>query len=60
MTSESQKAEWFVESCDEMLDNPKYQWAYDTIEGIRDNILKNGRVTEKQQSAIRNIRTSIK
>lgn len=52
----TEKVKWFIDVCDEMLDDPNWDWASNTIEGIRNTIEKSGMITERQANAIRNIR----
>lgn len=45
--------------CGDMLSDERYDFAEDTIEGIRDYILENKFVTKKQKDAIENIRNAV-
>jgi hypothetical protein len=45
--------------CDEILDDIDNEWCFETIEGIREWIMKNNHVTEKQEQAIDNISQKI-
>mgnify|MGYP001580441194 CR=1 FL=1 len=47
-----------LEECTELLDDDDYAFAQDTLLGIKDWIEGNEHVTERQQSAITNIRRS--
>jgi hypothetical protein len=53
---EDYNVDWFLDDCDEMLNDPGYDWAMKTIEGIQRTIEKTGIVTKDQARAIRNIR----
>jgi len=54
--------EWldYLNMCDNMLLDEDYEFASDTIQGIRDWIDVNEFVTEKQKEAIENIASSKK
>jgi hypothetical protein len=60
MKNNDKVVEWFIDSIDEMLESDDYDFANDTLEGIRASVVKNQNVTEGQKNAIRNIRTSVK
>ena len=49
----------YIEECEEMMDDSRYNFAKDTIEGIYDWIFENHHVTENQIRAIKNIKKSI-
>ena len=44
---------------EEMLEDENYEFASDTLEGIRDWIEENNHITENQQMAIENISNSL-
>lgn len=46
----------FVQEIDELLDNQQYDWAWDTLEGIKASVQRYQSVTEGQDRAIRNIK----
>ncbi|MCE5277157.1 MAG: hypothetical protein ABFD92_16640 [Planctomycetaceae bacterium] len=52
-----QGCEWedLIERIDEMLDEEKYEWAADTLEGIRGWVARNEHCTDKQKQAVDNI-----
>jgi len=52
-STQDQDVDDFVEEIDEALDTSP--WAAKTLEGIRDNVRKNNRVTEDQRRAVFNI-----
>jgi hypothetical protein len=43
------------ERIEELLANPDYRWASDTLHGIYDTIQRSGRVSDRQWTAIVNI-----
>lgn len=45
----------YIDLCDELLDNLDYEYAVDTVQGIKNWIEKNQHVTEKQKTALHNI-----
>ena len=45
----------FVGRIEELLDDPAYGWAMQTLEGIKDTVEHSQRVTEGQQRAVANI-----
>jgi len=58
---EEKDEEWreVLDICDEMLFDEEYEFASDTIQGIRDWIEENSAVTPAQKRAVLNIRDSI-
>ena len=48
-----------LDECDDMLLDSDYDFAADTIQGIRDHIEKHKTVTPRQKKAIANIRASV-
>lgn len=50
--------EFYLKRIDRMLDDPDYEFAKQTLEGIRDRIKTGGHVTAKQIKAIMNIKQS--
>lgn len=52
---------WFEQltRIEEMLEDTQYQWAEETLEGIRDWIREHKHVTPKQIEAIDNIESSV-
>lgn len=53
LTSE---AESTLDLCRELLDDPRYQWAWGTVSGIRESITTSGTSTQGQRQALANIR----
>lgn len=49
----------YIDLLDEMLLNEDYDFATDTLVGIRDWVSDNNHITEKQIVAIQNIRGSV-
>ena len=49
----------FVERLEEHLDDPDYQWAYDTLSGILDDVTIKARFTERQEEAVTNIENAV-
>ena len=45
----------FLETIDEMMEESKYEFAMETIEGIKEWVLEHGHCTKKQKEAIKNI-----
>jgi hypothetical protein len=43
---------------DELLEDERYEWAADTLEGIKSTVSRTGRCTDGQQRAVRNIEDS--
>lgn len=56
MTEEAQEL-W--DEIEEMLDEPRFNFAKQTLQGIQDTVRLTGRATATQQQAIKNIRASI-
>ena len=56
-----QNCEWeeLLEDVDEMMDNEKYEFASDTLEGIRDWVAEKEHCTESQQNAVENIQAVV-
>ena len=54
-----EEAEDAIQLADDMLGDESYEFATETISGIKDNILKFGRVTAGQQKALDNIYSSV-
>jgi len=50
--------EALLEEVDEMLDDNTYEWAAETLEGIREWVSTHEHCTPKQEQAIANIRSS--
>jgi hypothetical protein len=48
-----------LELAEEMLDDPRYEFADRSVEGIRDTIKRNKHVTERQHQALMNIKNSV-
>lgn len=48
-----------LETISEMLDDERYEFAIDTIEGIQDWVLDNEHCTENQETAIKNMKESV-
>ena len=44
---------------EDMMDNPKYEFALETIEGITNWIQANQHVTDKQKAALLSIKNSV-
>ena len=51
--------EILLESIDEMLEEEKYEYALDTLEGIKETVTQNEHCTEGQGEAVENIRENI-
>ena len=51
--------EALLEELDDMLEDDRYEWAEETLEGIRGWVAENKHCTEKQQTAVANIRESV-
>lgn len=58
MCEECEWEELADEIC-EMLDDPEYEFALGTLEGIRNWIVKNEHCTEGQKEAVENITVSV-
>ena len=52
--------EELLDDIGEMLDNPDYEFAVDTLEGIKEWVFDNEHCTEPQEAAVRNISNSVK
>jgi len=48
-----------LEEIDEMLSDPDYDFAEDTLRGIYEWVEENEHITERQISAVSNIRSSV-
>ena len=48
-----------VGDLDELLDEERYEFAGDTLEGIREWVVKNEHCTEAQKQAVQNIKNSV-
>lgn len=55
----------FIARIDELMEEwsttrnePRYEWASDTLEGIKESVRRSGRVTDRQRQAIDNIENS--
>lgn len=44
-----------IEQIDGLLDSGDYDWAEDTLTGIRGTVERNGYTTERQEQAVQNI-----
>ena len=53
--------QFFLNRIEQMLteSQKQYEWATETLTGIRETIRKENRVTEKQRDAIMNIKRSV-
>ncbi len=49
----------FVGCLEDHLSDPDYQWAYDTLLGIYDNVINRARFTDAQKEAVRNIEAAV-
>ena len=49
----------FTERLEDHLDDPAYQWAYDTLSGILDDVTIKARFTERQEEAVSNIEAAV-
>ena len=49
----------FAEELNDLLDDERFAFAYDTLAGIRETIQRQQRVTPGQYIAVRNIRQSV-
>jgi len=47
-----------LEACEELLEDSDYEFAFDTLMGIKNWIETNEHVTNRQEDAITNIRNS--
>lgn len=47
-----------LEEIEEMLDDEKYSFAFETLQGIKITIGRTGEATEAQQRAVQNIKSS--
>ena len=56
-----QSCDWeeALDEIDEMLDDERYSFAVDTLEGIKEWVAKAEHVTDKQKEAVDNIRGSV-
>lgn len=54
-TPPSKAAVELLERIDEMLEDERYEWAENTLSGIRETVERTGAVTENQARAITNI-----
>ena len=54
------RCEWeeLLEDIDELIDEPKYEFAQDTLEGIQEWVSDEEHCTEAQRNAVENIRDS--
>lgn len=50
------EAEDTLDLCRELLDDPRYQWAWGTVSGIRESITNSGKATPGQVNALQNIK----
>lgn len=50
--------EELLEEIDDMLNDDMYEWAEETLEGIREWVARSAHCTEKQETAVANIRAS--
>ena len=48
-----------LDEIDELMDDDHYSWAFQTLSGIRETIVKTGIVTERQADAVNNIRQAV-
>lgn len=55
------KCDWeiYIDDINEMLADPNYEFAEETLDGIHTWIEKNNHITDKQISAIDNIKCSV-
>jgi hypothetical protein len=49
----------YLEDMDNMLDDPDYEFALETIEGIHDWVEANSHITDGQKKAIDHIKESV-
>ncbi len=49
----------FLGTLDELLEDPNYLFAADTLSGIRDSVSRTQVITEGQRGAVRNIERSV-
>lgn len=49
----------FVERLEDHLDDPAYQWAFDTLSGIHDDVINATRFTDAQEEAVSNIEAAV-
>ena len=56
-----EESEWrmLVDECDDMLMDSDYDFASDTIQGIKDHVAENKSATPGQIRAIKNIKNSV-
>jgi hypothetical protein len=55
LESNSYDYDYTLGMIDDILNDGKYEWSWDTVTGIHENIKKQRYVTEKQKTAINNI-----
>lgn len=56
------KCDWeeFIEELDELLEDKDYEWAEDTISGIKSTVSAWKHKTEGQETAIENIKDAVR
>lgn len=62
INEEEEREEEFIEYMDlidEMLFNPDYEFADITLQGIKSNMVKTGKITKRQIEAVDNIKESV-
>ncbi len=57
LNKHSKKAQEYIGIIEEMLDDDKWDYAYDTLAGIRDDIEEHERITDAQVQAVENIKS---
>ncbi len=45
-----------ITELEELVEDEKYQWALDTLQGILDNVIDFGHITDRQKIAVANIK----
>jgi hypothetical protein len=56
MQAQGRQVEIFIAEIEELLEDPAYRFASDTLEGIRDTVRLRQQVSEAQREAVQNIR----
>jgi hypothetical protein len=58
--SDEERLQKAKDLADDMLLDEAYEWATDTVQGIRDTIERTGRCSERQYGALCNIDASVR
>jgi len=56
-----EKCDWeeYLEGMDNMMEDPDYEFALETIEGIHNWVENKSHITDKQKEAVDNIKESV-